>query len=93
MRRRVIIVDDLCEQVGGAVGAGEAARPLFGVVVPGDRLAGVDAKHWALQVDDLWFAALDRRLLASTLGERGHALGSSDLAARSPELDVNHLAA
>ncbi len=39
LRRRVIVVDDLGQKVGRAVGADEAACPLFRVVVPHTLLA------------------------------------------------------
>jgi hypothetical protein len=48
----VIVVGDLGEQVLGAVGAGQAPRPLFRIVLPPDRLAGADAEHHALEIDN-----------------------------------------
>jgi hypothetical protein len=43
-------------------------------------------------VDNLRLTTRDLGLLAPVLRERGDALGSADLAARAPELNVNHLA-
>ena len=87
----VIVVGDLGEQVRGAAGAGQAPRPLFRIVLPADRLAGADTEHHALEIDNLRLMARDLRLLAPVLRERGDALGSADLAARTPELNANHL--
>ena len=88
---RVVVVDDLGEQVRGAIGADQAPRPLFRVILPADRLAGADAEHNPLEVDDLRFATLDVGLLSPSLGERGDTLRAADLIPRSPELNMHHL--
>jgi len=85
-----VVVDDLGEQVGGAVGAAQAACPLFRVILPADRLAGADAEHHPLEVDDLGLSPLNLSRPASALRERRDALGAAGLAARTPELNVNH---
>lgn len=86
-----VVVDDLGEQVGGAVGAAQATCPLFRVILPADRLAGANAKHDPLEVNDLGLSPLNLGRPASALRERRDALGSAGLAARTPELNVNHL--
>ena len=87
----VVVVDDLGEQVGGAVRAAQAPRPLFRVILPAERLAGPDAEHYPLEVNDLRLSPLNLSRPASALRERRDALGSAGLAARTPELNVNHL--
>lgn len=86
----VVVVDDLGEQVWGAVGAAQAPCPLFRVILPADRLAGPDAEHYPLEVNDLGLSPLNLSRPASALRERRDALGSAGLAARTPELNVNH---
>jgi hypothetical protein len=87
----VIVVDDLGEQVRGAVGTGQAPCPFFRVILPADRLAGGEAEHHPLEVDDVRLATLNLGLPASALCERGDALGSAGLAGWTPELNVHHL--
>ena len=86
----VVVVDDLGEQVGGAVGAAQAPCLLFRVILPADRLAGADAEHHPLEVNDLGLSPLNLSRPASALRERRDALGSAGLVARTPELNVNH---
>ena len=87
----VIVVDDLSKQVGGAVGAAQAPCPIFRVILPADRLAGANAEHHPLEVNDLGLSPLNLSRPASALRERRDALRSAGLAARTPELNVNHL--
>jgi hypothetical protein len=59
-----------------------------GVIVVGDLGEQVNA----LEADNLRLMTRDLGLLAPVLRKCGDALGSADLAARTPELNVNHLA-
>lgn len=85
-----VVVDDLGEQVGGAVGVAQAACPLFRVILPADRLAGANAEHHSLEVNDLGLSPLNLGRSASALRERRDALGAAGFAARTPELNVDH---
>ena len=85
-----VVVDDLGEQVGGAVGVAQATCPLFRVILPADWLAGADAEHHPLEVNDLGLSSLNLSRPGSALRERRDALGSAGLAIRTPELNVNH---
>jgi hypothetical protein len=87
---RVIVASNLGQEVARAVGAGEASRPLFGVIVPADRSAGAQAERQSVEVYYLGFTAVDLGHFSAVLGECGHTLRSADLAAGSPELDMHH---
>jgi len=96
-----VVVDDLGEQVGGAVGAAQATCPLFRVILPADRLAGANAEHHSLEVNDLGLGpsipqrrrgAQDVRLGPQQHGERQGAqrvhLAGEDLSPRAAQVGV-----